>query len=508
MDSIPTAADTAPQAGGSSAKQRTGVRGEYTAETKVLWLYGAGEEPTAAGHSEHAPPADPSTSVLCVALVPGYMTPTDFLSFTGAHHTHISHTLAVRHAHAPSGCLVALRFTSAAHAEDFRRAFDGRTFSPLEPEVCTVGRVHGARMPGRPAGHLGHPLEAFRVEGGENCAVCLEPLEGPLLTIMCRHTFHAGCLGRWGDGACPVCRGRQTAAFVDHEAVRGLDGLAEPPAGDSQCQECGRADDLWICLVCGTVGCGRYASGHAKDHFARTAHPYAMKIDSKAVWDYAGDGYVHRVLQSAGDGKLVALESSSDAPEKQADEAEQGALLEAKLASLRDHHAEEMLRQAHELHAQHDRRMAAARQAHERAIEALQREWAAERSALETAAARARRLAEDAQRRLEDRAASAQALAEDMRRRLEEEREISRLLVERQEEAAERERRALARVDELAEHVRDLTFFISTQERLAKEGDAAELQGASIVAPPPPPEPRQPSAHRKPRTSGKRRIPR
>lgn len=30
------------------------------------------------------------------------------------------------------------------------------------------------------------------------------------------------------------------------------------------------ADSLWICLVCGHVGCGRYQGGHAARHYKDT----------------------------------------------------------------------------------------------------------------------------------------------------------------------------------------------------------------------------------------------
>lgn len=35
-----------------------------------------------------------------------------------------------------------------------------------------------------------------------------------------------------------------------------------------------------------------------------------MDIDTQRVWDYAGDGYVHRLIQSKSDGKLVELPSA------------------------------------------------------------------------------------------------------------------------------------------------------------------------------------------------------
>ena len=36
---------------------------------------------------------------------------------------------------------------------------------------------------------------------------------------------------------------------------------------DNKCSECGSVESLWICLICGYVGCGRYVQGHAYTHF-------------------------------------------------------------------------------------------------------------------------------------------------------------------------------------------------------------------------------------------------
>jgi BRCA1-associated protein len=73
---------------------------------------------------------------------------------------------------------------------------------------------------------------------------------------------------------------------------------------------CDCSDDLWICLICGHVGCGRYKGGHAKEHWKETAHNYALEIETQHVWDYAGDLWVHRLIQTKGDGKLVELPSN------------------------------------------------------------------------------------------------------------------------------------------------------------------------------------------------------
>jgi BRCA1-associated protein len=84
-----------------------------------------------------------------------------------------------------------------------------------------------------------------------------------------------------------------------------------PPGTLSACGDCGSTTNLWICLVCGNVGCGRYGRAHAHAHFAASAHVYALELETQRVWDYAGDGYVHRLIRNRADGKLVELPSAS-----------------------------------------------------------------------------------------------------------------------------------------------------------------------------------------------------
>ena len=93
-----------------------------------------------------------------------------------------------------------------------------------------------------------------------------------ILTVLCNHSFHAQCLVKWEDTTCPVCRSSQTPESSE----------------DNECRECQAREDLWLCILCGMVGCGRYLSGHAVDHFRKTGHTYSMhlgnwftKIDEK-----------------------------------------------------------------------------------------------------------------------------------------------------------------------------------------------------------------------------------
>uniref|UniRef100_A0A914XWF8 BRCA1-associated protein n=1 Tax=Panagrolaimus superbus TaxID=310955 RepID=A0A914XWF8_9BILA len=135
------------------------------------------------------------------------------------------------------------------------------------------------------------------------CTVCLERLDDSVITILCNHTFHVQCLQQWADTTCPVCRHTQTPEEVDTQ----------------KCSSCGNGQDLWMCLVCGDVGCGRYVSACANRHFDETGHTFALQVGGNLVWDYAGDNFVHRIIQNANDGKLVEVQAGKSEDDKQTD---------------------------------------------------------------------------------------------------------------------------------------------------------------------------------------------
>ena len=158
-----------------------------------------------------------------------------------------------------------------------------------------------------------------------NCAVCLERMnleDESLLTTVCNHSFHLDCLMQWQDSPCPVCR-------YDHS------GLNEAL---SRCHVCGTTERNYVCLICGVVSCGGGGSpamqqqttceastceattrndnsntegsppmSHARQHYDNTLHAYALDTETQHVWDFCGQGYVHRLLQNAKDGKLVEV---------------------------------------------------------------------------------------------------------------------------------------------------------------------------------------------------------
>ncbi|CAG9853598.1 unnamed protein product [Phyllotreta striolata] len=229
---------------------------------------------------------------LCLLGVPTSMTCHDLLTFTAPCHDEISHIRVLRDS-MPNQYMALLTFRNHDSAMEFYLTYNGAPFNSLEPDsICRivwVSKVEWAHDGVPPPGHTELPL----------CPVCLERMDESVdgvLTILCNHAFHASCLEQWGDATCPVCRCVQSPEQAEM----------------SECEECGTSvpspDSLWICLICGHVGCGRYQGGHAASHYRETGHCYALQLGSHRVWDYKGDNFVHRLLQNKVDGKLVASE--------------------------------------------------------------------------------------------------------------------------------------------------------------------------------------------------------
>jgi len=182
------------------------------------------------------------------------------------------------------------------------------------------------------------------------CAVCLESLSNTtmrssspsfhgyrtnqsdtrhvIFTTACTHSFHLDCFVKCQNAPCPLCR-------FDHSTLN--DSLS------SSCHACGSCHQIYICLVCGIVSCqaedtltevnidptstwnhtllqqqhhhsnhpsldqDSNVSGHARMHYQQTLHAYALEVESQHVFDFAGNGYVHRLIQNKEDGKLVEV---------------------------------------------------------------------------------------------------------------------------------------------------------------------------------------------------------
>ncbi len=248
------------------------------------------------------------------------------------------------------------------------------------------------------------------------------------------------------------------------------------------------------------MGCGRYGLAHAYEHYTQTTHLYALELETQRVWDYAGDGYVHRLIQNRADGKLVELPSASAmtpsftalatgpsqgragptpadslAAEKvEAIGIEYSYLLTSQLDSQRAYYEKE---QAHFSSALSD--------AHDRIMELETQLECNEPNAI---------------KKLEDRATRAETRAERFHQQsrklghdLQEEKILSSGLMrtidglKKRAEAADQERDNIAkRLRECEDQLRDIMFYLEAKDKIEKEAEAGEgplgeAAGGSIV---------------------------
>eukprot|EP00093_Oithona_nana_P009200 09200.XXX_438849_437117_1 [CDS] Oithona nana genome sequencing. len=233
------------------------------------------------------------SQMICMLGVPAKHKTPDLLQFTAPCHSELEMMRVINYKDVPNQYMVLLRFRCQAAADEFYQAFNGLPYNSFEPEVCSLVYISKVETCKESefyplSNHTELPV----------CSICLERMDesiSSVLTILCNHTFHGQCLAQWEDASCPVCRYVQTPELV----------------AEQRCSECQSSEDLWICLVCGYVGCGRYVGGHSHAHFLETEHSYTMELGQNRVWDYVGDNFVHRLMQTdSADGKLVEAEGT------------------------------------------------------------------------------------------------------------------------------------------------------------------------------------------------------
>ena len=308
---------------------------------------------------------DEDCTTLCILAVPSYMTPSDFLGFVGEKTREaVSHFRMVRTGRG-NRYMVLMKFRSGKVARTWRREWNGRQFDGMEPENMQVVFIKSISF-SMPSNHeeqregmkdaeerfpdMRHDPFTPSVTKGVNtvgtgsrakastaatasrsskpappptpslvelptCPVCLERMDEStgLLTILCQHVFHCSCLQKWRGSGCPVCRYTQDGLST---AKRSSTTIHDHDSGavENECRICHAESNLWICLICGHVGCGRYDLAHAFAHYEASGHCFAMDMDTQRVWDYGRDGYVHRILQDKSNGKFLELEPSNTFP--------------------------------------------------------------------------------------------------------------------------------------------------------------------------------------------------
>lgn len=202
---------------------------------------------------------------------------------------HISEIFLIRNDGMEDRYSVLIKLVDHTRAIDFYRNFNGRRFLSSEAEVChilftvSVELTEFAEIASTaPAGFTELPT----------CPVCLERLDqdtSGILSTLCDHSFQCSCISKWTDSSCLVCQ------------------FCQQQANKPTCSICGTSENLWICVICGFIGCGRYKERHAIEHWRNTQHCYSLDLETQRVWDYVGDTYVHRLNQSKTNGKLTDM---------------------------------------------------------------------------------------------------------------------------------------------------------------------------------------------------------
>ncbi|XP_010244752.1 PREDICTED: BRCA1-associated protein-like isoform X1 [Nelumbo nucifera] len=208
---------------------------------------------------------------LCVLAVPNHLKPQNFCQFCDSFIQHILEMRLVRNDGMGDQYSVLIRLDNQNSADDFYKHFNGRRFSSQEEEVCRVLFIVDVQY----AALIEHAQFSSASSMEEPyCPVCLERLDqdmSGILTTICNHSFHCSCISKWTDSSCPVCR------------------YCQQQPEKSNCSVCGTSENLWICVICGFVGCGRYKEGHAIRHWKETQHRYSVGLETQYFWDNDGD---------------------------------------------------------------------------------------------------------------------------------------------------------------------------------------------------------------------------
>lgn len=285
----------------------------------------------------------------CVLEVPAYLSTADLVRSCTKTSAEVHSIRLLRDGLVADRRMALVKLGSRADARVFHNDTNGTPYTSMEArdgDVCRTLFVQSvtftdADVPQQEQEPIEQctPKEESAVQQDRHvelptCIVCLERLDYSItgrteLTTLCNHTFHRECLEQSmsrGNRNCPVCR-----------------YCTDGGPADSSCQECGSNTSLWICLICGFMGCGRYDNAHARMHYESTKHAYALDPESQRVWDYAGDGYVHRLIQNMVDGKLVELPDVGSQSDSRVD-GEHDTIDKSMLEELMCHYEQELMR--------------------------------------------------------------------------------------------------------------------------------------------------------------------
>lgn len=265
------------------------------------------------------------TTALIVAI-PSIFTIADLMQFliaeedgsdTAIEQVRIIHNIC------PNRFMAIVRFRSPSLAIKFKNEYDGKLFIQGRSEQCHILwlgsfelKFSGAKLMKQNVKQKKSTLEleSEPIKGKDNndhqlpslpplpslpssslllelptCPRCLERIDECISgvssgNIKCAsHEISCPCISKWipSKDSCKVCR----TITLDSNAYY-------------RCLDCKAKGNLWCCLVCGNLGCGRYLSGHAKEHYLKSGHSFSLDLESQGIWDYQNERFVHRLIQN------------------------------------------------------------------------------------------------------------------------------------------------------------------------------------------------------------------
>ncbi|KAG6850780.1 hypothetical protein H0H93_008818 [Arthromyces matolae] len=419
--------------------------------------------------------------MLGVLAVPSYMTPSDFLTFVAPAMEGMAHLRLIRDS-VPNRSIAVMKFNNPAAASEFAEVYNGKPFNSVDPEICNV--VH---------------IMSVVIDAEDYVSQAISKIGSPQSSMYEIPT--CPCLSKWGDSRCPVCRYSQILQSSHPTSSATRSTLPIPFANPStpslsSCSACSSTSNLWICLICGNIGCGRYARAHAQAHYQNTTHLYALELETQRVWDYAGDGYVHRLIQNKADGKLVELPSAASSTAVSPRDGTLGptqadALTSEKIEAIGIEYSYLLTSQLESQRSYYED------QAKELQMQVKELKTLVERMAQQMKEDEKRREEQEHLRladvlkektRAEGRTEKVTELARKLEKELKEERAVSEGLMkninhmkERMESTEKAKDDGLFKIHELEDQLRDVMFFIEAKAKIENsEGPEAELAGGSL----------------------------
>ena len=230
-----------------------------------------------------------NSSELCCINVPNKISIKEFLSSISIYLSYIS-LIKVLKSSIPNSYHIYLQMKNKEYSNIFYNTFNYSKINPIEKEYFIFAQVE----------EINFEEKTYEEKELKICPICLESINSSgieninssnYLTslngnvyILCGHAIHIECFLKLNDDKCPLCR-----YYIS-------------PANISTCSLCTCENDLWMCLVCGSINCGEEggSNNHRKEHYISTGHMYTKCLGDSHnnIYDFSKNSAINIWLQN------------------------------------------------------------------------------------------------------------------------------------------------------------------------------------------------------------------